>query len=99
MRNKIKNTLDINVCGIDLTTLTNIEFYVKQGNLFFQYTPEIIDYNNMIIEIPYEDTLQLVPYINAELQFAFTDDNGNVGASNIERVIIQELIKEGGYNP
>lgn len=97
MRSKIENLLNINVCGIDLTTLTNIEFYVKQGTVFFQYTPQVLDASNMLVTIPYEDALTLIPNLQAKLQFAFTDNNDNVGASDATAVIVSDLLKLEGY--
>ncbi len=98
MRSKIENTLNIHVCGVNLTELQNIEFYIRQGTQFFQYTPEIIDYNNMIIKMPYKDAMQLLPNVKAKLQFAFTDNNGNSNASDIIEMLVQDLLKSEGYN-
>lgn len=42
MREKIQNRLKVLVDGIDLTKLSNIEFYVKQIGFFGSYLPEVI---------------------------------------------------------
>lgn len=96
MRQKIKNTVHISVDGIDLTTLTNIEFYVRQVNKFFQYTPQIIDASNMIVTIPKEDADELCCAC-VKLQFAFTDKDGNDDASEVVSVPMEELLKGDGY--
>ena len=36
MRERIRNELHIEVEGVDLTTVRNIEFYVRQGKCFFR---------------------------------------------------------------
>lgn len=96
MRQRIKNTVYITVDGVDLTTLTNIEFYVRQVDLFFQYTPEIIDAHNMTVTIPKEDADKLCCSC-VKLQFAFTDANGNDDASEPVIVTVEELLKGEGY--
>ena len=97
MRSKIENILNVSVSGVDLTALSDIQFYVRQGSVFFQYTPQIIDDSNMIITIPLADAKKLVPAVKAELQFAFTDGYGNSGASEITQMVVQDLIKKEGY--
>lgn len=97
MRSKIENILYISVAGIDLMTLSDIQFYVRQGSVFFQYTPQIIDDSNMIVTVPLADAKKLVPAVKAELQFAFTDGYGNSGASDITQMVVQDLLKKEGY--
>lgn len=97
MRAKIENNLIIEVCSIDLTKLKNIEFYIKQGELFFQYTPQIIDEHRMTIKISYDEAMQFSPDTNAESQFAFTDIFGNKGASEITKIPVDDLINNDGY--
>lgn len=98
MRTKIENTLNIHVCGINLTELQNIEFYIRQGDNFFQYTPQVVDDKNMVFTIPFDDAKKLLPTIKARLQFAFTDNNGNAGASDIVEMFVQDLLKAEGYD-
>lgn len=43
MKSKIRNDLAVTVDGVDLTTISKPEFYIRQANKFFQYTPEIVD--------------------------------------------------------
>lgn len=97
MRSKIENILYISVSGIDLMTLSDIQFYVRQGSVFFQYAPQVIDSGNMIVTVPLADAKKLVPAVKAELQFAFTDNDGNSGASEITQMVVQDLIKKEGY--
>lgn len=96
MRQKIANTLLISVEGVDLTTLTKIEFYVRQLRTFFQYEPRVIDQATMVVEIPKEDADKLIR-ANVELQFAFTDSDGNDDASGVTTVTVDELLKGDGY--
>ena len=39
MREKIKNALSVEVVGADLTKATNLQFWLRQGTLFFEYVP------------------------------------------------------------
>ena len=78
-------------------TLSDIQFYVRQGSVFFQYTPQVIDGGNMIVTVPLADAKKLVPAVKAELQFAFTDGYGNSGASDITQMVVQDLLKKEGY--
>lgn len=99
MRQKIKNVVYIAVEGIDLTTLSNIEFYIQQRrtkNLFFQYTPTVINANTMFITIPKADADKLEAY-PVKIQFAFTRDDGTPGASDVYQINVDELLREDGY--
>ena len=98
MRKKIKNTLKITCTDIDLTTLKNIEFYVRQLNFFGSYVPFVISANEMAVVIPFEDAKKLRNG-NVELQFAFTDADGNHDASEIVNSTVGNLLKEVGYDP
>lgn len=97
MREKIENILHIEVSGVDLTTLTNVEFYIKQNISFWQYTPTIVSATEMVVRIPFDDArgLKKGP---ALLQFAFIE-NGTPRASDIEEVDVYDLLKNAGYNP
>ncbi len=97
MRKNIKNALEILVDGIDLTTVSNIQFYVRQKP-FFEYTPEVIAADCMLVIIPLEDALQLNA-TQIKLQFAFVDADGNPRASGIVQIPVGELLKEAGYDP
>ena len=85
MREKIENLLKITCEDIDLTTLTNIEFYVKQLRFFECYVPIVLSSTEMAVIIPFEDAKRLT-HDTVELQFAFTDSEGNPNASEILRM-------------
>ncbi len=100
MRQKIENTVYISVEGVDLTTLSNIEFYIQQRHaedIFFQYVPVVVDANTMYFVMPKADAdrLQTLPI---KMQFAFTYDDGSAGASDVYQTTVKELLREGGYN-
>ena len=97
MREKMENLLHIEVSGVDLTTLTDIEFYIKQGSHFWQYAPTIASATEMVIRIPFDDAKCLKPG-TALLQFAFVE-NGIPRASEVETVGVYDLLKNVGYNP
>lgn len=96
MREKIENRLKITCDSVDLTTLTNIEFYVRQANFFGCYVPSVISPSEMVVVIPFEDAKKLRTG-NVKLQFAFTDQNGNPDASGVVNMDVGELLKEVGY--
>lgn len=98
MREKIENQLKITCDDIDLTTLTNIEFYIKQTGFFGCYEPAVISPTEMVVIIPFEDAKKLKQG-EAKLQFAFTDAEGNPNASEIVIKQVSDLLKEVGYDP
>jgi hypothetical protein len=52
----------------------------------------------MTVIIPFEDAKKMHSG-KAELQFAFTDANGNHDASEIVEKEVSDLLKEVGYDP
>lgn len=98
MKQRIENQVVITCDDVDLTTLANLEVYIKQGHLFFQYVPEVKSSSEMLVTIPYEDAMQLKSHV-IELQFAFTYPNGASDASNVVIVPVDKLLKEAGYDP
>lgn len=98
MRQRMENSLLIKVDGIDLTTASNIEFYIRQAGSFFQYTPEVISPEEMLVAIPYEDAMKLTTG-ECRLQFALTDANGTPLATEVKTVSVGTLLKEAGYAP
>ncbi len=97
MREKIKNTLKITCNSVDLTTLNNIEFYVKQGRFFGCYTPVVVSASEMVVTIPFSDAKKLTKG-TAELQFAFTTAEGAPDASDVVKHEVADLLKEVGYD-
>lgn len=98
MRQKIENSLLIECTDVDLTTVSNMEFYIRQSNFFACYTPIVISASEMVVAIPFRDARRLRPG-NAELQFAFVDADGVPRASDPVTENVHVLIKEGGYDP
>lgn len=98
MREKIENQLKITCTDVDLTTLTDIEFYVKQIGFFKSYKPIVTSSTEMVVTIPFEDAKRLKCGI-VELQFAFRDADGNPDASDIVKEEVNDLLKEVGYDP
>lgn len=98
MDRRIRNVLQITCNDLDLTSISKIEFYVKQASLFFQYTPDVRSKNEMLVDVPFADAMQL-RVGKVEMQFAYTDSNGFPGKSDILEVPVEELLKEAGYDP
>ena len=98
MKNKIQNRLHILCESVDLTGISGIEFYLRQGTLFKQYEPVVISESEMLVTIPHEDAMELTSSA-VQLQFAFTDAEGNPRATEVERIPVGVLLKEAGYDP
>ena len=98
MRRRIENHILIGVDGINATTASNLEFYLRQGNLFFQYFPSVVSADEILVVIPFEDAMKLK---NAPVwvQLAFTDEIGTPDATEPLEVPLGDLIKEAGYDP
>ena len=95
---RIRNTLRVPVEGVDLTKLSNIEFYVKQKGLFLQYTPEVLSPDKLLVVIPFDDAMRIRPG-GTKIQIAFTDENGEPDRSDPFECQASELLKEAGYDP
>ena len=98
MRQRIKNQLLIEVNGVDLTQTTNLELYISQTPHFFQYVPEVMDTNKLVVVIPFEDAMKLKRGV-ARMQLAFVGPDGGPNASEPVDVPVATLIKEAGYDP
>lgn len=98
MRKNIKNQLLITCKSVNLTTVSDIEFYVRQGDLFLEYEPVVIGETQMLVEIPLTDAMKLTKG-RANLQFAFKDAEGNHVATEIVEVPVGDFLKEAGYDP
>lgn len=97
MIQKIKNTLLILVSGVDLTTVTDIEFYILYGELFFKYVPVVTNQSEMVVTMPKEDADLLEANTEVSLQFAYTDEDGNHIPSEIETHLVGKLLNPEGY--
>jgi hypothetical protein len=98
MREKIENRLKISVEGLDLTKVSNIEFYVRQIGFFGCYTPEVISSNEMLVVIPYEDARKLRRG-NVDVQFAYVNETGDPDAVDPVNIPVGVFLKEAGYDP
>lgn len=94
----IENRLKIVCDNVDLTSITKIEFYIKQLNFFKCYDPVIISASEMVVIVPLEDAMKL-SIGDVELQFAYTDSHGNPKSTGITRGHVRGLLKGSGYNP
>lgn len=81
-----------------MTTVTAMEFYIRQGDFFWQGTPEVEDDHTLIVTIPKETADKLITTKWAYIQFAYTDAAGVPQASEVLRVPVGELLKESGYD-
>lgn len=98
MREKIQNALSVEVTGADLTKATKLQFWLKQGELFFEYAPRVVDQAHLLVIIPFADAMQLDPGKSARLQLALTDADGNPQAADIVSAPVKDLLKEAGYD-
>ena len=98
MRQRIENYLSVTVDGVDLTTVHDYVFWLKQSSVFLEYVPEVVDSSNMLVYIPKEDAMKL-RNSDVEMQFAFTTKEGRAFASDIVRMSVDRLLKEAGYGP
>ena len=98
MTEKIENLIKVTCDEVDLTTITNIEFYVSQITFFETYEPIVVSPSEMVVKIPFEDAMRLTDG-DVSLQFAFTDADGNHRASDIVKTNVSRLLKEDGYDP
>lgn len=97
MIQKMRNTLCVYIYGIDLTKCSNFQFYLLQNNMQFSYAASASTSNKLIVEIPYEDAMKLVPGC-AQAQVCLTDGAGNARATNLMQLRIEELINKDGYD-
>lgn len=97
MIQKMRNTLCVYIYGIDLTKCSNFQFYLLQNNMQFSYVASARTSNTLIVEIPYEDAMKLVPGC-AQAQVCLTDGAGNPRATNLMQLRIEELINKDGYD-
>ena len=98
MRQRIENYLSVTVEGVDLTTVTDPVFWVKQSSVFLEYVPDIADSGTMLVHIPKEDAVKLREG-TVDVQFAFTTQDDRALASDIAKVSVERLLKEAGYGP
>ena len=98
MRQRIENELSVTVEGVDLNTVRDLVFWIRQEKVFLEYVPEVADGGTMLVHIPKEDAMRLWNS-DVEMQFAFTTQDGRPLASDIVRMSVERLLKEAGYGP
>lgn len=98
MFQNIENRLTMEVEGVDLTTVINIEVYVKQNHRFFTYAPTVLSADTMTITVPMIHARSL-SVGTVEMQFAFTYGGGAPGQSEVVEVPVERFLKEAGYEP
>lgn len=98
MFQKVKNIVHVNVEGVKLTTLKNIELYVRQGGLFFSYVPSVISDEELIVEIPKADADRLKFTEPVRLQFVGTDPSGVPVPALPVDARVNELLAPEGYD-
>lgn len=101
MFQKMKTFLTVNVHGVDLREMSDIEFSLKQPTrgLAFNYSGAAIntsEQGKLIVTIPKADA-DLLMVEDATGQIMFTRPGGIPDATPVFRVPIWELQKEGGY--
>lgn len=82
---------------IDLTECKNILLAVKQPHGTYLEFPCSLVEGKVVCRIPYEDSMKLSSAI-AEVQLMWTTPEGTRKASFPERVPVQKLLREAGYD-
>lgn len=99
MREKIENRLTIEVVGApDLTKCQNLVVWIHNGSKEYAYTPTPLSPTELLVVVPYEHAMQWDSKLNAEVQLAGTDENGEDFASDPTEEDVGRLINEEGYN-
>lgn len=98
MRQRIRNYITIFCPDVDFENSTDIEVYIKQGDVFLQYTPTVVDAETITVDIPFEDAMQLKSG-PVSVQFALTDADGYEMATDPKQMSCGVLLKEAGYDP
>lgn len=96
MKQCIKNTVSLEVTGVNLHKITDIVVYVSQGKNFWQKTPTVSSATQMYFTLTKDEAMKLIPG-KAKIQFAFTDGNLN-NASEVVAVDVGELLDRSGYD-
>lgn len=97
MRAKISNSLSLSVSGVDFTTISEPEFYIKQASgLYLEYVPVVVSSTELLVTIPLVDAMKLKQG-TADVQLAFKDSDGNPLATDVLSVYVKTLLKEAGY--
>ena len=98
MRRGIRNYISVRVKDMDLTTCSNLKFYVEQDGTTFDYSGTINydDTEVMRVEIPKEEAVMLSKGL-AQVQVALTDAGGVPRSHDPIRINIGDFLEETGY--
>lgn len=98
MQKGIENTLLITVDGAELSGARKPELYLRQGELFLQYAPQIVDASTLRVTVPKADAQRLRHDQYVQLQAAWTDADGAPTVTEIAAVPVEDFLKAGGYD-
>ena len=99
MRRRIQNNLSLTCDDVDFHTVRELQFYMRQGEIFEEYVPEVISAHQLLVTIPQADVMTLDIDEPVKLQIAFREADGTPRASEIEYILVEDLLKEAGYDP
>lgn len=100
MIQKMKNLVTINVHGVDLTAVTNIEVCFKQDSTELLYTGNDVQVGSetqLLVSIPKSVAMGLNPKALVYGQVMFTKEGDIPDATDVFTIKVRELIKEAGY--
>lgn len=94
----MRNVLAIEIVGMDLTTCSNLKFYVRQNGTTYSYngTADANDHSVMNVEIPKSDT-QKFTNTYAQVQVALTDANGIPRSHEPVTIKMGDFLEVTGY--
>lgn len=101
MIQRVTNYITINVPGVDLTTVSDVEVTIEQRStdVEFTYSGEnalVVGPHLVTVTVPKADALQFDKK-SAKGQMMFTDSAGVPGITKIFIIPMDELLKEDGY--
>lgn len=101
MIQRMRNTIPIDVTDLDLDSVSELEVYLEQSstNTLLKFSGDeisIVDADTLSVSISKEDAMRFST-ATCRGQVAFTDVNGNPGATKIFYVPVYELLWREGY--
>lgn len=101
MIQRMRNVIPIDITGLDITGVTDIEVYLEQRstNTYLKFSGDdvqLVDADTLTINLSKEDAMKFST-ATARGQVAYTDSEGNPGATKVFYVPVYELIWRGGY--
>ena len=100
MIQKMKNLVPINVHGIDLNEVTDIEVCLKQGSTELLYSGnevEIGSETQLLVSVPKSVAMTIDHTKLVYGQVMWTDENELPDATDVFTIEVRELIKGAGY--